>query len=105
MAADIGLKIGIDGEREYRKQLQQINAESRAFKSELKELESEFDSNSSAMDKNRKKGALLEKGIKDQEDLRRKFERNAEVEKRSCQSEDRTEQYAFGTGEDSETAF
>lgn len=67
MAADIGLKIGIDGEREYRKQLQQINAESRAFKSELKELESEFDSNSSAMDKNRKKGALLEKGIKDQE--------------------------------------
>lgn len=67
MAADIGLKIGIDGEREYRKQLQQINAESRAFKSEMKELESEFDSNSSAMDKNRKKGALLEKGIKDQE--------------------------------------
>lgn len=67
MAADIGLKIGIDGEREYRKQLQQINAESRAFKSELKELESEFDNNSSAMDKNRKKGALLEKGIKDQE--------------------------------------
>ena len=83
MAADIGLKIGIDGEREYRKQLQQMNAESRAFKSELKELDSEFDSNSSAMDKNRKKGELLEKGIKDQEkrveDLEKALENSAKT--------------------------
>lgn len=67
MATDIGLKIGIQGEKEYTRSLQQINAEQRTFKSELQALESSFNDETSAMEKNRKKGALLEKGIKDQE--------------------------------------
>ena len=67
MAVNIGPKIGIDGEKEYRKQLNDLITTQKTFSSELRELESDFNSNASAMDKNRKKGELLEKSIKNQE--------------------------------------
>ena len=55
MAVNIGPKIGIDGEKEYRKQINDLITQQKTFSAEMKELESTFDSNASAMDKNRKK--------------------------------------------------
>ena len=67
MAVNIGPKIGIDGEKEYRKQINDLITQQKTFSAEMKELESSFDDTTSAMEKSRKKGDLLEKQIKNQE--------------------------------------
>ena len=67
MAVNIGPKIGIDGEKEYRKQINELITQQKTFSAEMRELESSFDDNTSAMEKNRKKGELLEKQIANQE--------------------------------------
>ena len=67
MAVNIGPKIGIDGEKEYRKQINDLITQQKTFSAEMRELESSFDDNTSAMEKNRKKGELLEKQIANQE--------------------------------------
>lgn len=67
MAVNIGPKIGIDGEREYRKQINDLITQQKTFNSQMRELESSFDETTSAMEKNRKKSELLEKQIKNQE--------------------------------------
>ena len=43
MAVDIGPKIGIDGEAEFRKELQNINQQLRTLGSEMKAVTSAFD--------------------------------------------------------------
>lgn len=82
MAANIGVSIGIDGEKEYRKDLRQMKNETRSFESELKELESSFNSETSAMEKNRKKRELLSKGVKDQEKRVEELEKSLEASKK-----------------------
>ena len=67
MAVNIGPKIGIDGEKEYRKQVNDLITQQKTFSAQMKELESSFDDSGSAMDKNRKKSELLEKQIANQE--------------------------------------
>ena len=67
MAVNIGPKIGIDGEKEYRKQINELITQQKTFSAEMRELESSFDDSTSAMEQNRKKSALLEKAIKNQE--------------------------------------
>lgn len=67
MAVNIGPKIGITGEKEYRKQINDLIAQQKTYNAEMRELESSFDDSTSAMEKNRKKGDLLEKSIKNQE--------------------------------------
>ena len=67
MAVSIGPKIGIDGEKEYRKQVNDLITQSKTFSAQMRELESSFDENTSAMERNRKKSELLEKAIANQE--------------------------------------
>jgi len=67
MAVNIGPKIGIDGEKEYRKQINDLITQQKTFSAEMRELESSFDDSTSAMEKSRKKGEVLEKQIKNQE--------------------------------------
>lgn len=79
MAVNIGPKIGIDGEKEYRKSINDLISQQKTFSAEMRELESAFDDNASAMDKNRKKGELLEKSIKNQEKQVEELEKGLEA--------------------------
>lgn len=79
MAVNIGPKIGIDGEKEYRKQINDLITQQKTFSAEMRELESSFDDNASAMDKNRKKSELLQKSIKNQEKQVEELEKGLEA--------------------------
>lgn len=90
MAANIGPKIGIDGEAEYRKQLEQIIAKNKALAAELKATVSAFDRNASAQDKARASGDVLARQVENQ---RRAVEQYREMVERSAatKGEDATE--------------
>ena len=71
MSVNIGPKIQIDGEAEYRKQLKSIIEETKTLDSEMKKLESTFSKDTSVKDKNRKKAELL---TKQQENLQKRVD-------------------------------
>ena len=71
MAVNIGPKIGIDGEAEYRKQLKQIIEETKTLNSEMKKLEGTFNEDTSVKEKNRAKSELL---AREQENLKKRVE-------------------------------
>ena len=50
MAVNIGPKIGIDGESEFRKQLQNVNQSIKTLGSEMKAVTAEFDKNDKSME-------------------------------------------------------
>ena len=81
MAVNIGPKIGIDGEKEYRKSINDLITQQKTFSAEMKELESTFDENTSAMEKNRKKGELLGKQIENQAKQVEELEKGLEASK------------------------
>ena len=82
MAVNIGPKIGIEGEKEYRKQINDLITQQKTFSAEMKDLESSFDETTSAMEKNRKKGELLEKQIANQEKQVEELEKGLEQAKK-----------------------
>lgn len=63
MAVNIGPRIGIDGEAEYRKQLNNIIQQAKTLDSEMRAVTSSFDKNTSAQEKNTKTGEVLQKQI------------------------------------------
>lgn len=63
MAVNIGPRIGIDGEAEYRKQLNNIIQQAKTLDSEMRAVTSSFDKNTSAQEKNAKTGEVLQKQI------------------------------------------
>lgn len=63
MATNIGLKIGVDGEKEYRQQISQIIQQSKTLASEMKLVSASFTAATSAEDKNAKTAAVLNKQI------------------------------------------
>lgn len=79
MAVNIGPKIGIDGEAQFRKELNNIIQQSKTLESEMKKVTSAFDENdnsqeklsaqaeilSKQMDLQKKRVEMLEKGVKD----------------------------------------
>lgn len=75
MAVSIGPRIGVDGEREYRKQVNNLITQAKTFSAEMRELESSFDKNTSAMEKTRKKSDLLKNQIKNQEKIVEELEK------------------------------
>lgn len=79
MASDIGVSIGIEGEKEYKKSIEQIRNETRSFEKELKAVDSTLDSETTVMEKNRKKRELLTKGVKDQEKRVEELEKGLEA--------------------------
>lgn len=67
MAADVGIKIQLDGEKEYKQSLKEIISQQKEWDAEIKAVESALDSETSAQDKARKKHELLTKSIGEQE--------------------------------------
>lgn len=59
MAVNIGPKIGIDGEAEYRKQINQIIQQAKTLDSEMKVVASTFGKNATAQEKAAKSGKVL----------------------------------------------
>lgn len=67
MAVDIGPKIGIDGEKEYRQEINNIITQAKTLSSEMKAVTSSFDKNTSAEEKATKTSEVLTKQIETQE--------------------------------------
>ena len=63
MATNIGPKIGVDGEKEYRQQISQIIQQSKTLASEMKLVSASFTAATSAEDKNAKTAEVLNKQI------------------------------------------
>lgn len=68
MAVNIGPRIGIDGEKEYRDSLKSIIEQSKTLASEMKALESSFDSETKSLKQNEEQRKLLTEQIKVQEE-------------------------------------
>ena len=69
MAVQIGPKIGIDGEKEYRQEINQIITQAKTLSSEMKVVTSSFDKDTSAKEKSAKKTEVLNKQIANQEKM------------------------------------
>ena len=54
MAVNIGPKIGIDGEAEYRKQINDIITSTKTLSAEMKALKSAFDAEGKSIENNEK---------------------------------------------------
>lgn len=68
MAVNIGPKIGVDGEAEYHRQINQIIQQSKTLESQMKLVASSFTSATSAEEKSAKTSAVLTKQIEVQRD-------------------------------------
>lgn len=68
MAANIGVKIGIDGEAEYRQKINQIVQAQKTLSAEMKKTESAFDKNASAQEKNAARQKILEQQVNKQKE-------------------------------------
>lgn len=55
MAIDIGPKIGLDGEKEFRTQLNQVNTAIKTLSTEMKKVSSEFQENENSQEALRQK--------------------------------------------------
>lgn len=67
MAVNIGPKIGIEGEAEYRKQINGIIQQSKTLASQMKALTTSFDKNGKSLTDNAKQYKILNEQIKTQE--------------------------------------
>lgn len=63
MATNIGPKIGIDGEAEYKRQMSDIINQQKTLNSEMKKVKSSFDENTSAQKKNKAMAEVLSKQL------------------------------------------
>lgn len=68
MAVNIGPKIGVDGEAEYRKQLQNIIQQAKTLSSEMKAVTASFDENTSAAKKAKESARVLAEQVKVQKE-------------------------------------
>lgn len=66
MAYDIGPKIGIDGEAEFRKAIQDINENMKTLGTEMKSVASQFDKNDTSTEALTEKNKVLNKQIDEQ---------------------------------------
>nr|DAH40784.1 MAG TPA: tail tape measure protein [Caudoviricetes sp.] len=69
MAVNIGPRIGVDGEAEYRSQMRQIIQQTKTLESQMKLVASQFTATTSAEEKNTKTAAVLTEKIKAQRDM------------------------------------
>lgn len=66
MSDNFGLKIGVDGEKEFKKSLSDINQTFKVLGSEMKLVDSEFDKNDSSMQALTARSGVLNKEIEAQ---------------------------------------
>ena len=80
--ADFGLKIGIEGEREFRAALKDINQQFKVLGSEMKLVESQFDKQDRGVSSLTARNGVLTRQISEQKDkielLRKALENSAE---------------------------
>lgn len=69
MAVNIGPRIGIDGEAEYRKQIQRIIQETKTLKSEYKKVSSAMEKGKTTLKGNAEQHRILAEQIKKQEEV------------------------------------
>lgn len=74
MAYDIGPRIGIDGEKEFRKEIQNINAQMRALAAEAKTVQEAYKGQEESAESLDKKTEVLEKQIKAQREALKKLQ-------------------------------
>lgn len=63
-----GARVKIEGEREYKKAIEELNRGNRVLGSEMKKLQAEYKDNADSMEFLRKKGDLLERQLLQQKD-------------------------------------
>jgi phage-related minor tail protein/uncharacterized protein YoxC len=68
MATDVGIKLKIEGEKEYKQSLASIIQSQKEWESEIKAVDSALESETKEEEKNRKKKELLTKSIESQEE-------------------------------------
>lgn len=68
MADNFGLKIGLEGEKEFKKSLSEINQSFKVLGSEMKLVESQFDKNDDSIEALSSRNAVLNKEIEAQKD-------------------------------------
>lgn len=73
MADNFGLKIGLEGEREFKKALSEINRSFRVLGSEMKLVESQFGKNDNSLESSAAKQKILNKEIDAQRTRSRRF--------------------------------
>ena len=66
MADDFGLKIGLEGEKEFKKALADINQSFKVLGSEMKVVQSQFDQNDSSVEALTARNQVLNKEIEAQ---------------------------------------
>ena len=66
MAVQAGIRIGVEGEREYRQALSNISQNTKELNSEMKLLESSFDKSTTAEERAAAKGEVYQKQIENQ---------------------------------------
>ena len=67
MADTFGLKIGLEGEKEFKSQLAEINQTFKVLGSEMKLVDSEFEKNDTSMQAVSARSEVLKKSISEQE--------------------------------------
>ena len=104
MAADIGPKIGIDGEAEYRKQLNNIIQQAKTLDSEMKAVTSAFGKNENSQESLTAQSEVLSKQIQEKravgicEKVRRNRHTNLKVEASGKRSQSRAEWHGIQAG-------
>lgn len=83
MAVNIGPRIGIDGEAEYRKQLQGIITETKTLDTEMKKLQSSFDGDKRSLKQNKAERELLTKQVEKQKEAVQRMSEMLEKAKKS----------------------
>lgn len=68
MAADIGVKLSMEGEKQFKESLKDITQESKTLKSEMEKVRSGFNDNTSAMDKYKAQSEVLAQQIDNQKE-------------------------------------
>ena len=68
MAVDIGAKVGLEGEAEFKKAITGITQQTKTLKAEMKEATTGFDKNTTAMEKAKAKAEILNKQIEVQKE-------------------------------------
>lgn len=83
MATNIGPKIGIDGEKEFRANLKQISQQLKTLGTEMKAVTSAFDANDKSQENLSKQADVLNRQIALQEDNLKEIERALEYAKKN----------------------
>lgn len=104
MAVNIGPKIGVDGEAEYRRQISQIIQQSKTLESQMKLVASQFTAATTAEERNAKTASVLSKQIEVQrERVKLLAEQTGKAAAKYGESDEKTQKWQQALNEASAT--